>query len=93
MSTSQQTHDHETIQKWADTRGGVPAKVKGTGNGGDEGILRIHFPQNSDSNDELEEISWDDFFEKFDAERLNFLYQDEKADGQTSTFHKFVDRG
>jgi len=80
-------------KKWADARGGVPAKVKGTGNGGDEGILRIHFPENSDSNDELEEISWDDFFEKFDAERLNFLYQDEKADGQTSTFHKFVDRG
>ncbi len=92
MSTSKQTNDHDEIRKWAETRGGVPAKVKGTGNGDDEGILRIHFPANSESNDELEEIEWADFFEKFDSEKLDFLYQEEKADGQTSTFHKLVNR-
>lgn len=92
MSTSKQTSDHDTIKKWAEARGGVPAKVSGTGSGDDEGVLRIHFPDNSDNDDALEEIPWVDFFEKFDAEQLDFLYQEEKADGETSTFHKFVNR-
>ncbi|GGC30882.1 hypothetical protein GCM10011386_23610 [Parapedobacter defluvii] len=92
MSTSKQTSDHNTIRKWAEQRGGVPAKVRGTGRGDDEGVLRIHFPENSKSDDQLEEISWSDFFDKFDAEKLNFLYQEEKADGEPSTFHKFVNR-
>ena len=91
MSTSNQTHDHSTIKKWAEERDGVPAKVKGTEKNGDEGILRIHFPGNSDSS-KLEEISWDDFFNDFDGDKLDFLYQDKKADGETSTFHKFVAR-
>jgi len=92
MSTSAQTHDHKKIQKWAEERGGVPAHVKNTGSKKDEGVLRIHFPKNSDANDSLEEISWEDFFEKFDKSKLDFLYQDKKADGETSTFHKFVER-
>jgi hypothetical protein len=93
MSESKQTHNHEEIKQWASARGGVPAKVKGTGSGDDEGVLRIHFPENSENDDRLEEISWEDFFDKFDAERLDFLYQDKKADGEVSTFHKFVNRG
>lgn len=92
MSTSKQTSDHDTIRKWAEQRGGVPAKVRGTGNGNDEGVLRIHFPKNSENDDQLEEISWSDFFDKFDAEKLDFLYQEQKADGESSTFHKFVNR-
>ncbi|SFC35154.1 hypothetical protein SAMN05421747_10945 [Parapedobacter composti] len=92
MSASKQTHDHEEIKRWASARGGVPAKVKGTGNTNDEGVLRIHFPENSENKDDLEEIPWEDFFEKFDEEQLDFLYQEKKADGEVSTFHKFVNR-
>ena len=92
MSTSDQTHDHKKIQKWAEERGGVPAKIKNTGKADDDGVLRIHFPKNSDNDDNFEEISWEDFFEKFDENELDFLYQDKKADGETSTFHKFVSR-
>jgi len=92
MSTSKQTSDHDTIRKWAEERSGVPARVRGTGGGDDEGILRIHFPENSEDDDQFEEISWSDFFEKFDAEKLDFLYQERKADGESSTFHKFVNR-
>ena len=94
MSTvSNQTHDHQKIKQWAEERGGVPAKIKGTGKGDDEGVLRIHFPKNSDDNDRFEQIDWDDFFEKFDEKKLDFLYQDKKSDGEQSTFHKFVERG
>lgn len=92
MSTSNTTHDHKVIQKWAEERGGVPSKIKGTGKDEDEGVLRIHFPEKSDKDDQFEEIGWVDFFENFDANKLDFLYQDKKADGETSTFHKFVKR-
>jgi hypothetical protein len=91
MSTSNQTHNHQIIKEWAEQRNGVPARVIGTESNGDEGILRIHFPEFSKS-EGLEEISWDDFFEDFEKDKLDFLYQDKKADGAQSTFHKLVSR-
>jgi hypothetical protein len=91
MSTSNQTHDHKIIQKWVEERKGVPTRVKGTGKKDDDGLLRIHFPENSKS-DNFEEMEWEDFFADFDHNKLDFLYQDKKADGETSTFHKFVER-
>lgn len=92
MSTSTQTHDHDKIRKWAEERGGIPAVVNDTSSSDSEGILRIHFPDNSDSKDDLEQISWDDFFDNFEKNQLDFLYQDKKSDGEVSTFHKFVNR-
>ncbi|WP_207534286.1 hypothetical protein [Desertivirga arenae] len=92
MSSSQKTHDHKKIQKWAEERGGVPAKIKNTGKDEDDGVLRIHFPKHSDADDRFEEIPWVDFFQNFDENKLDLLYQDKKADGETSTFHKFVNR-
>jgi hypothetical protein len=91
MSSSNQTHDHNTIKEWVESRKGVPAKIKGTEKNGDEGVLRIHFPEYSKSSN-FEEISWEDFFKDFDKDKLDFLYQDKKADGEESTFHKFVSR-
>jgi hypothetical protein len=90
MSTSDTTTDHDTIRTWAEERGGRPATVKGTESGDeDAGILRIDF---QDPDDRLEEISWDEWFDKFDEANLAFLYQDEKKDGETSTFFKLVNR-
>jgi hypothetical protein len=90
MSDAQVTTDHEAIRKWAEARGGRPASVEGTGKG-EAGVLRIDFePELAEG---LELISWDAFFEKFDAEKLGFLHQDKTADGKVSRFHKFVDRG
>lgn len=91
MSASKRTTDHATIRRWVAERNGRPAHVKGTGDGDDMGLLRIHFPDDEDDA-ELEEISWDDFFEKFDEKPLAFLYQERKADGALSTFHKFLGR-
>ena len=87
---SKTTTDHDTIRKWAEERGGRPAGVKGTGGGEDPGVLRIDFPGGAEES--LEEISWDEFFEKFEQNKLAFLYQDEKASGEQSTFFKFVSR-
>ncbi len=87
---SKTTKDHDTIRKWAEQRGGVPATVKGTAGKNDPaGILRIHFPDYSDDKD-LEEISWDVFFEKLDEGDLSFLYQEKTKDGKESRFFKIV---
>ena len=58
---------------------------------GDPGILRIEFPGYGDD-ESLAEISWDDFFSKFEEKNLAFLYQDKLKDGQPSRFFKFVSR-
>lgn len=86
---SQRTTDHEKIKRWAEERGGKPATVKGTKEGDEPGVLRIDFEGYS-GEDTLEEISWDEFFEKFDEKNLEFLYQDETRDGEPSRFFKFV---
>ena len=41
---------------------------------------------------DLEHISWDDSFAKFDENNLAFLYQEQKASGEDSTFFKLVKR-
>lgn len=85
------TTDHETIRRWAEERGGKPAAVQATRRSDDPGILRIDFEE--DEEDEgLEEISWDDFFAKFEDSNLAFLFQEETKDGGTSRFFKFVRR-
>jgi hypothetical protein len=91
-SSSKATIDHDEIRKWVEARGGKPASIEGTAKRGeDAGLLRIDFPSGA-SDPPLNEVSWDDFFEKFDEADLAFLYQDQKADGDASYFCKFVDR-
>jgi hypothetical protein len=90
-STSKVTRDHDEIRRWAEDRGGRPAHVAGTGSGEDIGILRIEFPDAPGSNDaQLEELSWDQFFKKFDERGLALLYQEQTADGAPSNFNKLV---
>jgi len=90
-STSKTTTDHDEIRRWVEAHDGTPAGVRGTGSGDDPGVLRIDFPGGA-GEDELEHISWDEWFRKFDNENLAFLYQEEKAGGGDSTFFKLVSR-
>jgi len=83
------TTDHTAIRRWVEQRGGRPARVKATGSDDDPGILRLDFGEPEES---LEEISWDEFFEKFDQNNLALLYQDETGSGAKSRFNKLVDR-
>ena len=85
------TTDHETIRRWAEEREGQPATVMGTGGGDEAGVLRLDFPGYSGKG-ELEPISWDEWFEKFDENELGFLYQDKMRGGQESRFFKLVKR-
>jgi len=86
---SKTTTNHSEIQKWAEEREGKPSIVKNTGkNGG--GLLRINFPGYAEDN--LEDISWDEFFKIFDENELEFLYQENTRDGSTSRFNKFKNK-
>lgn len=86
QAQSKSTTNHDEIRQWVESRGGHPACVRGTGKKGDTGLLRIDYPGYS-GKQTLQEISWDEFFEKFDERHLAFLYQD-KPD---SRFSKLVD--
>jgi hypothetical protein len=88
---SMRTTDHDVIRRWVEERGGRPAAVKATESKDDPGMLRIDFPGYSGEN-RLDDISWDEFFKKFDEKNLEFLYQDETRDGKPSRFWKFVNR-
>ncbi len=86
------TTDHDEIRRWVEEHDGKPASVRGTDGGADDaGILRIDFPGGA-GQDQLEHISWDDWFQKFEDSNLAFLYQQEKASGEDSTFFKLVSR-
>jgi hypothetical protein len=89
--SAKRTTDHEKIRKWAEARDGHPATVKGTGKKGDPGLLRIDFPGYSGVHT-LQRITWDDFFEKFDEQQLDFLYQEKTDSGKPSRFCKLVNR-
>jgi hypothetical protein len=91
MSEARIVIDHNVIRQWVEERGGYPASVKGTPREGeDAGILRIDFPGYSEES--LERISWEEFFEKFEESRLAILLQDKTESGETSRFNKFVER-
>ena len=90
-TTSNVTTNHEQIKQWVEERGGNPARVKGTENKTSPGLLRIDYPGFS-GEERLEEITWEEFFEGFEKNKLAFLYQDKTADGKLSRFSKLIDR-
>ena len=92
MTDARKTTDHDEIRHWVEERNGKPASVPGTSKDDEDvGLLRIDFVENDDD-ESLDEISWDEFFEKFEEKQLAFLYQEQKANGEPSTFNKFVSR-
>ncbi len=81
------TTDHDTIRKWAESKGGKPAAVKRTHSDDDTGIIRIMFPDAPNSeHDALTEISWDEFFDEFEGRELALVYEED------SMFSKIVGR-
>jgi hypothetical protein len=79
------TTHHEVIRQWAEERDGVPATVEGTEHGDHLGVLRIDFG-GEDAN--LRRVSWDEWFATFDERGLNFIYQEQRSDGQQSNFFR-----
>jgi hypothetical protein len=89
MSKAKTITNHDEIRKWAEARGGRPARVKATADKNAGGVLRFDY---GDKDDALEEIGWDAFFEIFEESDLALLEQDETKSGDRSRFSKFVSR-
>ena len=87
--SAQATKDLDQIRAWAEARRGEPARVRGTGDEKDPGLLRIDFPGYS-GEDTLEHISWEEWYKKFKDLNLTFLYQDRLKSGKESRFFKLV---
>lgn len=85
---TKETTDHDTIKNWSSEREGKPSVVTDDGNRTE--LLRIDFPGYAEEN--LEEISWDEWFDIFDDNDLEFLYQEETSEGEKSNFNKLVSR-
>jgi hypothetical protein len=62
-----------------------PARVKGTGDSHDVGMIRIDFPGYR-GEQSLEPITWEEWFEKFDERGLALIYRDQDR------FNKLVSR-
>jgi len=90
-SKSRVLTDPEEIRRWAEERGARPACVKGTGGGGDVGMIRLDFPGFS-GEESLQRISWDDWFEELEEKHLALVVQDTTASGEKSNFNKIVSR-
>lgn len=81
------TIDHETIRRWAESKGGRPAAVDRTHSGDDVGLIRIMFPDAPNSHHgSLVEISWEEFFKEFEAKKLALLFD------EGSLFNKLIGR-
>lgn len=90
MAQARLITDHRQIMRWAEERGGRPARVRETADrSGEGGVLRFDFDGDDAS---LEKISWDEFFQIFDENGLALLEQEETRDGRMSRFSKFVNR-
>ena len=86
------TSDHALIKGWAEAHNARPASVKGT-SGNDIGTFRLMFPgYSSGGSQPFLEISWDEFFRKFDENNLSFIYQDETIRRVKSNFNRFIKR-
>ncbi|HJT86597.1 MAG TPA: ferritin-like domain-containing protein [Bryobacteraceae bacterium] len=83
--------DHEEIRQWAEERGAQPSCVRGTGGRGDTGMIRLNFPGYS-GEESLQDIDWDEWFQKFDDNGLALMVQEATARGQKSNFNKLVKR-
>ncbi|HKR83036.1 MAG TPA: hypothetical protein VJS37_02610 [Terriglobales bacterium] len=91
-SAARQLTNHDEIRRWAQERDAKPACVRRTGGGNDIGVIRLDFPGYTGEGS-LDEISWNDWFQKFDESNLALLVQEQTARGQKSNFNKLVSRG
>jgi hypothetical protein len=95
MSDVIRTKSHEEIRRWAEERAGKPAVVAGTDAEIPGGVLRIDFgtPEFAAAapiDEDLVEVTWDNFFQTFDQHNLRFVYENETEDGDQSRFCRFV---
>lgn len=87
-TSSRVTTDHDEIRRWAEERGAKP--VLAAESDGKRASVALELPGSRDTSSR--EISWDEWFQKFDKSKLALLYQQQTADGERSSFCEIVRR-
>ncbi|MEA1932555.1 MAG: hypothetical protein U9O06_13555 [Euryarchaeota archaeon] len=82
------TTDHETIREWVEQRDGTPAQETGQG----DDARSLYVVQEDETMEGLEPISWEAFFETFEAEELAFVYQDRDVGETDEWLYDLIDR-
>lgn len=70
------TSDHEEIRSWARRNNAVPCEVLPHIVDGEPAVLRFLFEEQARARNDVRLISWEDFFVKFDALGLTFVYDE-----------------
>ncbi|MCB0578597.1 MAG: hypothetical protein KDD10_04730 [Phaeodactylibacter sp.] len=68
------TVDHEDIQSWAEARRAQPVRLRRFEGERVESRIKFRFPEEEYAGEE--DLSWDEFFDIFDRERLEFVFED-----------------
>lgn len=95
MTHFYQTQDRQTIIAWIERRSAHAAQVVGSHPDADPdfepsvGALRVGFPGYA-SNETLEPLSWDAFFERFDERGAVFHYQETDENGNPSNAYQIL---
>lgn len=84
------TTSEEKIRSWIEEYGGVPVLMKGIDENGKESPEMIHVAFGP-LPPEMEEIDWEEFFERIENEQLALEYDDGAPRGKIPDF-EFVDR-
>ena len=71
----QTTTEHALVRQLIEDRDGYPAHLAGSEGEGDQGLLQVGLAE-VDQDEELKEISWEEFFEEFEGKDLAFAYRE-----------------
>ncbi|CAN5372541.1 hypothetical protein BH23BAC1_BH23BAC1_12350 [soil metagenome] len=91
MSKRITTYNHDEIKNWAEEKKGTPALVYKTKPEGTISTLAIDFEENPLTDDTMEKISWEKFFELFEKKLLALQYE-EGEKGENDFEYKLVGR-
>ncbi len=89
-SKTKTTIDHDEIRRWVEEHHGRPTTADPPAEGF-PGVLQIAFPERGNEA-AIDELSWMEFFGKFEDQELAFIYELEPPGQATSHFAKFVPR-
>ncbi len=76
MATAKPTTDHDEIRSWAGRHNAVPCEVLPHIVDGEPALLCFLFEAQARDRSDIRLIPWEDFFAKFDALGLSFVYDE-----------------
>ncbi len=89
------TSNHDEIQKWAESLGGVPTIIDHPIARADRIGIRIDFPGEKHEvlMSETRPTTWDEFFRIFEEQKLLLSYDEHPAGSDPTEWYRFERRG